>query len=249
MSGHSHWAGIKHKKGLQDAKRGKEFSKLGKAITIAARNGGGDPDGNLKLRYAIDKARAGNMPKDTIERAILKGTGQLEGQSLEELVYEGYGPGGVAVICEILTDNKNRTASELRKIFDVHGGNLAGSGAVAWMFQPKGVITIKMQDISEDALMELALEAGAEDVRPQGEVYAVTCSPADFTQVRNAITAKGLQPESADLTKIPQTIVKLEDSAARKTLRLLDDLEEHDDIQNVYANFEISEKLMAELEQ
>jgi len=249
MSGHSHWAGIKHKKGLQDAKRGKEFSKLGKAIMAAARSGGTDPDGNVKLRYAIDKAKAANMPKDTIERAILKGAGQLEGQALEELVYEGYGPAGVAVMVEVLTDNKNRTASELRKLFDVHGGNLGGSGSVAWMFQPRGLITVKKDAIGEDQLMEIALEAGAEDVQTLDDAYELTCSPADFSGLKNALTARGLNLESAELTKIPQTTMKLDDSAARKVLRLMESLEDHEDIQNVYANFELSEKLTAELSQ
>jgi len=249
MSGHSHWAGIKHKKGLQDAKRGKEFSKLGKAIMAATRTGGTDPDGNVKLRYAIDKAKAANMPKDTIERAILKGAGQLEGHALEELVYEGYGPSGVAVMVEVLTDNKNRTASELRKLFDVHGGNMGGSGSVAWMFQPRGLITIKKDAIDEDQLMELALEAGADDVQTLIDTYELTCAPSDFAAVKNALSARGLELESADLTKIPQTTVKLEDSAARKVLRLMEALEDNEDVQNVYANFEISEKLSAELSQ
>ena len=249
MSGHSHWAGIKHKKGLQDAKRGKEFSKLGKAIMAATRTGGTDPDGNVKLRYAIDKAKAANMPKDTIERAILKGAGQLEGHALEELVYEGYGPSGVAVMVEVLTDNKNRTASELRKLFDVHGGNMGGSGSVAWMFQPRGLITIKKDAIDEDQLMELALEAGADDVQTLIDTYELTCAPSDFAAMKNALSARGLELESADLTKIPQTTVKLEDSAARKVLRLMEALEDNEDVQNVYANFEISEKLSAELSQ
>ncbi|HUU69097.1 MAG TPA: YebC/PmpR family DNA-binding transcriptional regulator [Planctomycetota bacterium] len=249
MSGHSHWAGIKHKKGLQDAKRGKEFSKLGKAIMAATRTGGTDPDGNVKLRYAIDKAKAANMPKDTIERAILKGAGQLEGHALEELVYEGYGPSGVAVMVEVLTDNKNRTAAELRKLFDVHGGNMGGSGSVAWMFQPRGLITIKKDAIDEDQLMELALEAGADDVQTLSDTYELTCAPSDFAAVKNALSARGLELESADLTKIPQTTVKLEDSAARKVLRLMEALEDNEDVQNVYANFEISEKLSAELSQ
>ena len=247
MSGHSHWAGIKHKKGLQDAKRGKEFSKIGRLIMAAARAGGGDPDGNVKLRYAIDKAKAANMPKETIERAILKGTGQLEGQALEELVYEGYAGNGVAVMVEVLTDNKNRTASELRKLFDVHGGNLAGSGAVAWMFQTKGMIRIRKDAIGEDQLMELAIEAGAEDVRTTPDTYEVTCAPADFTAVKNALTARGLTLESAEITKIPQNTVTLDDNAARKVLKFMEELEDHDDVQNVYANFEISDKLSAEL--
>jgi len=249
MSGHSHWAGIKHKKGLQDAKRGKEFSKLGKAIMAAARSGGTDLDGNMKLRYAVDKAKAANMPKDTIERAILKGAGQLEGQALEELVYEGYGPAGVAVMVEVLTDNKNRTASELRKVFDVHGGNLGGTGSVAWMFQPRGLITIKKDAIGEDQLMEIALEAGADDVHTLADTYELTCSPSDFSGLKNALTGRGLNLEAADLTKIPQTTVKLEDSAARKVLRLMEVLEDNEDVQNVYANFELSEKMTAELSQ
>jgi len=247
MSGHSHWAGIKHKKGLQDAKRGREFSKLGKAIMLAARNGGADPDGNLRLRYAIDKAKAASMPKETIERAILKGTGQLEGQSLEELVYEGYAPGGVALLLEVLTDNKNRTASELRKTFDVHGGNLASGGSVAWMFQAKGLIVVKKDAIGEDQLMELALEAGADDVQTDGPSYIVTCAPSDFSKVKDAITARGIEPETAEISKIPQNTVKLEDNVARRVLKFVEELEDHEDIQNVYANFGISEKLTEEL--
>jgi len=243
MSGHSHAANIKHKKGLIDAKRGKVFSKLGKAILIAARNGGCDPAGNLALRYAIDKAKAANMSKDTIERAVLKGTGGLEGQSLEEIIYEGYAPGGVAVLVEILTDNKNRTASEVRKIFDVHGGNL--SGAVAWMFQSKGIVVIKADTISEDAILELALEAGAEDVQTIDGYHEITCASADFSAVRQAVIDKGIAPESAEITKIPQNTVKLDDGIGRKVLKLIDELEDHDDVQNVYANYEVSDAVLS----
>jgi len=243
MSGHSHAANIKHKKNLMDAKKGKVFSKLGKAILIAARKGGGDPAANLALRYAIDKAKAANMPKDTIERAVLKGTGGLDGESLEEAAYEGYAPGGVAILVEILTDNKNRTAAEIRKMFDVHGGNL--SGAVAWMFQSKGIVVIKQDSISEDEIIELALEAGAEDIQTIDGYHEITCAPADFSTVRQAVIDRGITPESAEITKVPQSTVKLDDATGRKVLKLVDELEDHDDVQNVYANYEVSDAVLS----
>jgi len=247
MAGHSHSANIRHRKGRVDEKRGKVFSKLGKAIVAAARDGGGDADANPKLRLAVEKAKAANMPKDTIERAILKGTGRLEGESLEEFTYEGYGPGGVAILLDILTDNKNRTAPEIRKIFDVHGGNLAGSGSVAWMFQPKGIIAINEDAIGEDELMELALESGAEDFQTQDATHEITCAPSDFTRLLGAIKGRGIEPEIAEVTKLPQNTVKLDDATARKVLRLVEALDDHDDVQNVYANYEVSDELLAKL--
>jgi len=247
MAGHSHSANIRHRKGRVDEKRGKAFSKLGKAIIQAARSGGGDPDGNPKLRLAVEKAKSANMSKDTIERAILRGTGRLEGQSLEEFTYEGYGPGGVAILLEILTDNKNRTAPEIRRIFDTHNGNLAGAGSVAWMFQSKGIIVIKEDAIGEDELMELSLEAGAEDIQTQDGVHEITCAPGDFGQISEALAAHGIEPEIAEVTLLPQNTIKLDDSTARKALRLVEALDDHDDVQNVYANYEVSDELLAEL--
>lgn len=247
MAGHSHSANIRHRKNRVDAKKGKAFSKLGKAIAVAARQGGGDVDGNSTLRLAVEKAKAANMPKDTIERAILKGTGDLEGAALEEITYEGYGPAGVAILLDILTDNKNRTAPEIRKLFDRSGGNLAGSGSVAWIFQPKGIILINQEAIDEDSLMELALESGAEDVQSVDGMFEVTCAPTDFTQLSDAIKARGIEPELAEVTKLPQNTVKLEDSSARKVLSLTEALDDHDDVQNVYANYEFSEEMLAEL--
>lgn len=246
MAGHSHSANIRHTKNRNDAKKGKVFSRLGKAIIVASRIGGGDADANPRLRLAVEKARAANMPKDTIERAILKGTGQLEGESLEELVFEGYGPGGVAVMLEILTDNKNRTVPELRKLFDVNSGNLASAGSVAWIFQPKGIIAIKQDAIDEDELMELAIDSGADDVQTLDGIYEVTCAPADFAQVLNAVKERGIEPEVAEVAQIPQNTVKLDEPTARKVLRLMDAFDDHDDVQNVYANYEISEELLAE---
>ena len=247
MAGHSHSANIRHRKDRVDAKKGKAFSKLGKALAVAARQGGRDVDGNPALRLAVEKAKAANMPKDTIERAILKGSGDLEGSSFEEITYEGYGPSGVAILLDILTDNKNRTASEIRKLFDRSGGNLAGSGSVAWMFQPKGIILLNQEAIDEDSLMELALESGAEDVQSVDAMFEVTCAPTDFAQLSDAIKARGIEPELAEVTKLPQNTVKLEDSVARKVLRLAEALDDHDDVQNVYANYELSEKMLAEL--
>jgi len=247
MSGHSHWAGIRRRKEVVDAKRGRLFSRLAKNIMSAARTGGGDPDSNLTLRYAIEAARAGNMPKDSIERAILKGTGQLPGTSLEEMTYEGYGPGGAAVMVEVLTDNRNRTAAEVRKLFDTHGGNLAGAGSVAWMFTKKGLITIEQSAIDEDELIELALEAGADDVKPEGGIYEITCAVEDFQALRKAVAGRGLEPAVAEISQIPHNTVKLDASASRKMLKLCDALEDHEDVQHVYANFDLPEQIMAEM--
>ncbi|MCA9259825.1 MAG: YebC/PmpR family DNA-binding transcriptional regulator [Planctomycetales bacterium] len=247
MAGHSHWAGIKHKKALVDSRRGKLWSRLSKAIIIAARDGGGDPDTNLRLRYAINDAKAVSMPKDNIERAVKKGTGELEGGNLETVVYEGYGPSGVAVMCEALTDNRNRTAPELRKVFEIAGGKLGATGCVAWMFDRKGVIATPSDKTDEDAMMELALESGAEDVRTEGEVYEVICDPEAFSEVRQTLEAAGLEILSAEITRIPQDTVEVAGDDARKLLKMMEALDDHDDVQIVSANFNIPDEALAEL--
>ena len=248
MAGHSHWAGIKHKKAAIDNKRGKLWSKLSKAIIIAARDGGGDPTMNLRLRYAINDAKAVSMPKDNIERAIKKGTGELDGGNLEEVLYEGYGPAGVAVLCEILTDNRNRTAPEVRKIFELAGGKLGATGCVAWMFDRKGLAVIGKDKIDEDSLMELALEAGAEDVRTEGDNYEVISDVDAFNNVRGALEAANLETESAEITRLPKDTVDISGDDARNVIKLMEGLDDHDDVQNVSANFNIPDEVMAELE-
>jgi YebC/PmpR family DNA-binding regulatory protein len=248
MAGHSHWAGIKHKKALIDNRRGKLWSKLSKAIIVAAKIGGGDPNANLRLRYAIIDAKAGNMPKDTIDRAIKKGAGELEGVNYEEILYEGYGPSGVAILCEILTDNRNRTAGEVRKIFEIAGGKLGATGCVAWMFDRKGLIEIPANQTDEDSLMELALEAGAEDVRHSGANFEIVCDPDAFTSVSDAVDAAGLKPEVRKITRIPKDTVNLDAGSARAVLKLMDALDDHDDVQNVAANFNIPDEAMAAIE-
>ncbi len=248
MAGHSHWAGIKHKKALIDNKRGKLWSKLSKAIIVAARMGGGDPDMNLRLRYAVSDARAGSMPKDTIERAIKKGTGELEGASLEEIIYEGYGPGGVAILCEILTDNRNRTAPEIRKTFEMAGGNLGATGCVAWMFQRKGLLVIPADQTSEDRLFELALEAGADDVKHEGDTFEIICEPEVFNDVCQAVDRAEITTEVRQLARLPKETIDLDARTARKVLSLVERLDDHDDVQNVSANFNIPDEIMAELD-
>jgi YebC/PmpR family DNA-binding regulatory protein len=248
MAGHSHWAGIKHKKALIDNRRGKLWSKLAKAIIVAAKSGGGDPNQNLRLRYAIIEAKAGNMPKDTIDRAIKKGTGELEGVNFEEVLYEGYGPGGVAVLCDILTDNRNRTAGEVRKLFEMAGGKLGATGCVAWMFDRKGLLIIPASQTNEDALMELALDAGADDVRRVGDNFEVTCDPNVYATVCDAFDAAGLTTESRQLTRIPKDTVDLDVDTARSVLKLIDSLDDHDDVQNVAANFNIPDEALAAIE-
>ncbi|HEX7448409.1 MAG TPA: YebC/PmpR family DNA-binding transcriptional regulator [Pirellulales bacterium] len=247
MAGHSHWANISRKKSLVDAKRGKMWSKLSKAIIVAAKMGGGDPDANLRLRYAIDAARAVSMPKDNITRAIKRGTGELEGGNLEEALYEGYGPGGVAVLCEILTDNRNRTASEVRKIFELAGGKLGASGCVAWMFERKGMFLIPSSQTEEDALVELALEAGADDVKRTTDGFEVTCDPTVFQQVSDALSQRGLKPESNQISRIPTSTVDLDAETGRNVLKLMERLDDHDDVQSVSANFNIPDEAMAEM--
>lgn len=248
MAGHSHWAGIKHKKALIDNKRGKVWSKLSRAIIVAAKMGGGDPDTNLRLRYAINDAKAVSMPKDNIERAIKKGTGELEGGNLDEILYEGYGPGGVAVLCEILTDNRNRTAPEVKKIFELAGGKLGATGCVAWMFERKGVIAIEKQKTSEEKLLEIAMESGAEDVRSEDDNFLVICDPDSFSAVQDAIQAAGLEAESAELDRLPTDTVDLDVDTARSVLKMMDQLDDHDDVQKVAANFNIPDDAMAILE-
>ncbi len=248
MAGHSHWANIARKKAVVDAKRGKLWSKLAKAIIVAAKHGGGDPDANLRLRYAIDAAKAVSMPKDNIQRAIKAGTGELKGGNLEESIYEGYAAGGVAVMCEILTDNKNRTAPEIRKIFEICDGKLGGTGCVAYLFERKGVIRLPQAACDEDRIMELALEAGAEDVRASDESWEITCDPSVMTDVIEALKAAGLEPESNEVTRIPTNTVDVEDvETARKVLHLMERLDDHDDVQSVAANFNIPDAALAEL--
>ena len=248
MSGHSKWSTIKHKKGAADAKRGKIFSKLAKAITSAARQGGGNPDMNLKLQYAIDSAKSENMPKDNIERAILKGTGELNADSvLYECLYEGYGSNGVAVMAEILTDNKNRTAAEIRKIFERSGGNLGESGCVSWMFQKKGVITVDAGEIEEDKLMTLVLDAGCDDLQVEDGKYEIDCETKDYNNIKKVLQDEGITIESAEISWIPSTSIDLDEAKGRNIISLMGKLENHDDVQNVYANFSLPKDLLAEL--
>lgn len=248
MAGHSHWAGIKHKKALIDNKRGKLWSKLSKAIMVAAKVGGPDPAMNLRLRYAINDAKAVSVPKDNIERAIKKGSGELEGSNFEEVVYEGYGPGGVAVLCDILTDNRNRTAPEVRKIFEICGGKLGATGCVAWMFDRKGLVAIPADQSDEESLMELAMEVGADDVRPAGDSFEITCNPESFSNLCDAVEKAGLTPTASELTQIPKDTVDLDVETARNVLKLMDMLDDHDDIQKVAANFNIPDEALAEIE-
>ncbi len=249
MSGHSKWSSIKHKKALVDAKRGKAFTKIIKEITVAARLGGGDPGSNPRLRTAIANAKAANMPGDNMERAIKKGTGDLPGVSYEEITYEGYGVGGVAVMLEVTTDNRNRTVAEIRTIFQKAGGQLGENGCVNWMFDKKGLITIGIDNIGEEELMEIALEAGAEDLNSLGDIYEVHASADTLEDVRSALEAKGIKMDSAEVSLIPQNTVKVEAvDAARKMLRLMDTLEDHDDVLNVFANFDIPDEVLEKLE-
>jgi YebC/PmpR family DNA-binding regulatory protein len=246
MAGHSHSANIAHRKAAVDSKRSKLWSKLARGIIVAARMGGGDPDSNLKLRYAINDAKAVSMPKENIERNIKKGTGELESESLDETIYEGYGPGGVAVMCEILTDNRNRTAPEIRKIFENYGGKLGATNCVAWLFERKGAFFIPIAQASEDKLMEVALDAGAEDIKDEGEVFLVTCPVDAFMAVAEALTAAGIEPESKQITRIPTNTVEVTDpEAAKNVLKLVELLDDHDDVQSVAANFSITDEVLA----
>jgi YebC/PmpR family DNA-binding regulatory protein len=251
MSGHSHWAGIKHKKALVDAKRGKLWSRLAKAIIVAAKSGGGDPDMNLRLRYAIDDAKAVSMPKENIQRAIKRGTGELDGGNLDEILYEGYGSNGVAILCEVLTDNRNRTAGEIRKIFELADGKLGSTGCVAWMFESKGLFLIPTDAVEEEKLMEVALEAGADDVqKTDDEKFEVTCNPSIYGDVLKALTEAGITPEANQITRIAKNTVDINDmDVAQKVLRLIENLDDHDDVQSVSANFNIPNEIMKAIEQ
>ena len=241
MSGHSKWATIKHKKGALDAKRGKIFTRLIKEIMVAAKAGGGDPDGNPRLRSAILAAKGENMPNDNIQRAIKRGTGEIEGASYEDITFEGYGPGGVAIIVEVLTDNRNRAVSEIRHAFSKNGGNLGESGSVSYMFSKKGVIVVTKSAAEEDKLTEIVLEAGADDLNDDGDYWEILTSPKDFEAVRDAVKTAKIEPESAEVTMVPSTYQKLEGTQASAMMRLLETLEDLDDTQNVYSNFEMDE--------
>jgi YebC/PmpR family DNA-binding regulatory protein len=245
MSGHSKWSSIKHKKGAADAKRGKIFTKIIKEITVATRIGGGDPDGNPRLRTAIMGAKSKNMPVDNITRAIKKGTGELEGIQYEEHTYEGYGPGGAAIFLEAMTDNKNRTVSEIRAALGKAGGNLGENGCVGWMFEKKGLITVKAEAKSEDELMELAIDAGADDLQTADEHYEITTAVETFEAVRKALEDAGVTMELAEITRIPQNTVSIDEKKGKALLKLMDILDDHDDIQKAYSNFDISDEVMA----
>ncbi|MDH7599093.1 MAG: YebC/PmpR family DNA-binding transcriptional regulator [Sedimentisphaerales bacterium] len=248
MSGHSHWAGIKHKKAVVDARRGKLWSKLARMIIVAARQGGGDPATNLNLRYAIDKAKAANMPKDTIEKAIKRGTGGLEGSNYEEVVYEGYGPGGVAIMVEVLTDNRNRTAPEMKKLFERHGGSMGAAGCVSWMFSKKGLITVSTSAASEERLLDIALAAGADDMKISGDVFEITCEPARFEELKKALEREGIPLNVAEIAMVPKSNVSVTDpEVARKVISLMEAIEDHDDVQNAYANFDIPAEILTKV--
>jgi YebC/PmpR family DNA-binding regulatory protein len=245
MSGHSKWHSIKHKKGATDAKRGKLFTKFIKEITVAARTGGGDPDANARLRKAILDAKAGNMPNDTIDRAVRRGTGAEEGVTYDEITYEGYGPGGVAMLIEAMTDNRNRTVAEIRHIFSKNGGNLGESGSVGWLFEKKGYIVVDKAAKPEEELFDIAIEAGADDVRDDEDNVEIITTPENFEGVQSAIKSAGIEPQLAEVSMVPQTYVKLEGGSAQTMLRLMEAMEDHDDVQKVYANFDIDEADMA----
>jgi len=247
MSGHSKWASIKHKKGAADAKRGKVFTKLIREISVAARAGGGNMDSNPRLRLAVQRAKDANMPADNVERGIKKGTGELEGVNYEEITYEGYGPGGIAVLVEVLTDNKNRATSVVRNIFAKRGGNMAGQGSVSWIFEKKGYIVVNKSEIEEDRLMSIVLDAGAEDMKTEETTYAVTTSTGDFEKVKKAIEDNKIKPEAAEITSVPKNTIKISAEKAKKMLSLINELEENDDVQNVYANFDIPDEILKEI--
>jgi YebC/PmpR family DNA-binding regulatory protein len=247
MSGHSKWAGIKHKKAVVDARRGKLFAKLIRAIEVAARDSGGKPDFNPTLADAVQRARDASMPGDTIDRAIKRGTGELAGVSYETLTYEGYAPGGVAVLCEVLTDNRNRAAADVRKIFNKHGGNLGDPGSVAWMFTKRGVVILPSSAADEDSILQVVLEAGAEDANQEGESWSITCSPSGLTALRAAIESAGWPIDSSQISLEPNTTIPLDAPTATQVLHLIDELEDSDDVQAVYSNFDAPEDLIAEL--
>ena len=247
MSGHSKWSTIKHKKAMVDARRGKMFTKLIRELTSAARAGGGDPDVNPRLRTAVASAKGANMPNDTIQRAIQKGTGEIAGETYEEVTYEGYGAGGVAVLVDTLTDNKNRTVAEIRHLFAKHGGGMGENGCVAWMFQRQGFLTLDAASIDEDALLELVLEAGGDDVRTESDLYEILTTPEAFEDVRGSLEAQGLTPEVAEVTMLPQSTVSIEGKQAEQVLRLMEALDDQDDVRRAYANFDIPDEVMAAL--
>jgi len=248
MSGHSHWAGIKYKKAAADAKRGRMWSKLARMIIVAAKASGGDPAANLSLRYAIDKAKSANMPKDTIEKAIKKGTGEIEGVNFEEVLYEGYGPGGVAIMVEALTDNRNRTTPEIKRLFERHGGSLGTGGCVNWMFRKKGFITVSTAETGEEQLFEIALNAGADDMQNTGEVYEITCDPAAYEKLKEALQEKEIPTEVTEISMVPQSTVPVnENNTAKKIISLMEAFEDHDDVQNTYANFDIPDEIVSRI--
>ena len=248
MSGHSHWSGIKYKKAALDAKRGKAWSKISRMIIVAAKQGGGDPSANLTLRYAIDKAKGANMPKDTIEKAIKKGTGDLEGMSFVEVLYEGYGPSGVAIMVEALTDNRNRTGPEVKRIFEKHGGALGTSGCVNWKFTKKGLITVNAANANEEQLLEIALGAGADDMQAVREVFEITCEPGAYEELKKALQEKEIPIEIAEISMVPQSTIDISDEhTAKRIISLMETFEDHEDVQNTYANFDISEEIIAKI--
>lgn len=250
MAGHSHSANIAARKGSVDKKRGALFGKLSKAIIVAARHGGGDPDSNLKLRYAIDKARQNSMPKDNIERAVKKGTGELEGEEYVELVYEGYGAGGVAVLCDALTQSRNKTAGEIRKIFEVHSGNLGATNCVSWMFERKGLFVVPAQHADEEKLIDVALSAGADDVKHDGDYFEVICDPASYEKVSAALQESKIATDASEITRIAANLVEITDvEVARRVLKLVDALEDHEDVQSVTSNYNIPDAILEEAKQ
>lgn len=245
MAGHSHWANIQRSKGIADAKRGKVFSKLSRYIMIAAKAGGGDPDANLKLRYAIDKARAVSMPKENIERAVKKGTGELEGVNFDEITYEGYGAGGAAILVDIATDNRNRTNGEIKKIFEKGGGKIGTPGTVAWLFERKGIILIDAGKTTEEQLMEVALEAGAEDIQKEGDNFVITCDPGSYSAVQDAISKAKIEVASTELTQVAKSPLEADVETQQKVAKLMELLDDHDDVQNVYTNLTITAEAAA----
>jgi YebC/PmpR family DNA-binding regulatory protein len=244
MSGHSKWSSIKHKKAAKDAKKGKLFTKLIKELTVAARMGGGDPSSNPRLRTAVAAAKQASMPSENIDRAIKKGTGELEGVHYEEVTYEGYGPGGVAILVQVTTDNKNRTVSEIRRTFTKHGGSMGESGCVAWMFEKKGLLAVDRNKVEEEKLMEMALEVGAEDLSEQGDVYEILTAPEQYESVREALERAGIAATVAELTMVPKSTVRVGGKEALQTLGLMEELEDHDEVQSVSGNMEITEELL-----
>ncbi len=247
MAGHSRWSNIKHKKAASDARKGKIWSKLARHIIVAAKSGGGDASANLALRYAIDKAKAANMPNDTIDKAIRRGTGEIGGADYQPAVFEGYGPGGVAVIVDALTDNPHRTSPEIKKIFERAGGNLGPVNCVSWNFKIKGVFTVDAANVEEDRLMEIALEAGADDMQRDGDAFAITCDPAAFEAVRGGLAQASIRTQSAEIAKIPGSTIGVDAETGERVLRMIEAFEEHDDVQNVYSNFDVPEEVLARM--